>query len=216
MPLFYDAVSLLYGLVATYTLVRLVKQRHSFIKQGVTEEDIHLAWMIAMFLLTPVGVLAHEAGHYLTAKFYGATNIEIHHRGYWGFVTYQPGPAFDATREIMVSVAGPGVGVLLGYISLALSVGMPMRMMFNHTLAFFGIVSVFHNIIGYPLIDLTSGLEGDFHSIYALSEMPEIVVAGIIHGLLISLLVVSWKRVGGHLKWNKLGLKKIVVKRNQL
>ena len=216
LPLSYDAISILYGLAGAYTLYRLVRKHHSFIDRVVTKEDIRLAWMVAIFLLTPLGVLAHEAGHYLTAESYGAINIELHHRGYWGFVTYQTGPAFDAGKQLMISAAGPGVSVLLGYLSLVLAVRLPMRMVFKHTLAFFGIVSILNTLIGYPLIDLTSGLEGDFHSIYTLPPMPGKVVVGIIHGLLLGLLVLSWKRVGNQLEGNKSGLKKIIVTRNQL
>ena len=82
MPLTNVAISIIYGLAGAYTFFRLVKQRRSFIDRIVTEEDLRLAWMIAVFLLTPLGVLTHETGHYLTAESYGATNVELHYRGY--------------------------------------------------------------------------------------------------------------------------------------
>ena len=175
-------------------MYRLVQNRKSFFDDSVTYEDIGLAWMVAIFLLTPVAVLTHELGHYFVAKHFGATGLELHHRGYWGFVTYQPGPAFDTGKKLMVSAAGPAVSVLWGFLSLALAVVLPIRMVLKHTLAFFGWFGVFHTLVGYPLIDLTSGLEGDFHRIYTLLPMPSTVVAGIIHGLLLGLLVFSWKR----------------------
>jgi len=77
-------------------------------------------------------------------------------------------------------------------------------------------IGVFHALIGYPLIDLTSEIEGDFHSIYTLLSMPGRVVAGMIHGLLLGLLVLSWKRVGNEKGWVGTRPKKIViVRRNQ-
>ena len=190
----FNVVSLLYALAGAYTLYRLVQNRRSFFDRYVTAEDIDLAWMIALFLLTPIAVLVHEAGHYFMAQHFGATDIEIHHRGYWGFVTYQAGPTFETGESLIVSAAGPGVSVLLGYLSLTLAVVLPTRMVFNHTLAFFGVVGLFHTLVGYPLIDLTSGMQGDFHSIYTLLPIPARVVAGTIHALLLGLLVLSWKR----------------------
>ena len=190
----FNAVSIVYALAGAYTLYQLVQNRRSFFDDSVTREDINLAWMVAIFLLTPIAVLAHELGHYFVARDFGATGLELHHRGYWGFVTYQPGPAFDTGKRLMVSAAGPAVSVLLGFFSLGLAVELPVRLVFKHTLAFFGVLTVFHSLVGYPLIDLTSEFEGDFHSIYTLLPLPGTVVAGNIHGLLLGLLVFSWKR----------------------
>ena len=190
----FNVVSLLYALAGAFTLYRLVLNRRSFFDQFVTDEDTDLAWMVAIFLLTPIAVLVHEAGHYFMAQHLGATDIELHHRGYWGFVTYHAGPTFDTGKSLIVSAAGPGVSVLLGYLSLALAVELPVRLIFKHLLAFSGIVQVFHTLIGYPLIDLTSGLEGDYHNIYTLLPAPGVVVAGAIHGTLLVLLWLSWQR----------------------
>ena len=212
----FNAVSLLYAVAGAFTAYRLIRERRSFLDGVMTREDVTLAWMVALFLLTPVAVLLHEAGHYFIARHFGADEVQLHLRGYWGFVTYRPGPTFDAGKEIIVAAAGPGVSVLLGYVSLALAAALPMRLAFKQTLAFFGMIGVFHALIGYPLIDLTSEIEGDFHSIYTLLSMPRRVVAGVIHGLLLGLLVLSWKRVGNEKGWVGPRPKKIViVRRNQ-
>ena len=128
----FNVVSLLYALACAFTLYRLVLNRRSFFDQFVTDEDTDLAWMVAIFLVTPIAVLVHEAGHYFMAQHFGATDIELHHRGYWGFVTYHAGPTFDTGKSLIVSAAGPGVSVLLGYLSLALAVELPVRMIFKH------------------------------------------------------------------------------------
>ena len=106
-PLDFDAISLLYGATGLFAFYRLVQQRRSFFDHFVTAEDINLAWLVALFLLTPLAVLLHEAGHYFAAQYFGATEIELHHRGYWGFVRYSGGSLDDVNGgEIMYRQGG--------------------------------------------------------------------------------------------------------------
>ena len=188
----FNVISMLYALAGIFTLYRLAQNRSSFFDRVVTAEDISLAWMVAIFLLTPFAVLAHEAGHYFMATHFEATGIELHYRGYWGYVSYQPGPTFDTRTELIVSAAGPVVSVTLGFLSLALAVLLSTRMVLKHLLAYFGMIELFHMLIGYPLIDIVSGLRGDFHSIYGLLPTPAIVVAAIIHAALVGVFVLAW------------------------
>lgn len=181
-------------MIGIYTLYRLFSNRASFFDHVVTREDINLIFMIGIFVLTPLGVLVHEAGHYFTAKTLGATAIELHHRGYWGFVTYTPGPDFDSSETLLVTAAGPLMSVLLAFSSLAAAVVFPVRIVFKRTLAFFGLFSGCHILIGYPLIDIYSGLDGDFHTLYGVLPKYGVAVAGLTHALLVVLLIVSWKR----------------------
>ena len=85
-------------------------------------------------------------------------------------------------------------GVVLGYIYLAGAIMLPIRMIFRHVLPFSGLLEVFHHLIGYPLLDLLSGLEGDFHTIYSLLPIYGAVLAGLIHLILLALLRLSWQR----------------------
>ena len=189
-----NVTSVLYGLVGLYTLYRLYLARASFFDHVVTSEDFNLAVMIGLFVLTPFSVLVHEAGHYFTAEHFGATAIELHHRGSWGFVSYSAGPDFDSSTRLLISGAGPLLGVLLAFSSMAAAVALPVRRVIKKTLALYGLFGGFHILIGYPLIDLTSDLEGDFHTIYRLLPTAGVVVAGLAHALLVALLLVSWSR----------------------
>ena len=80
MPLVGVIFSVLMGLAGLYTLYRLFVNRVSFFDQVVTDEDISLIYMVAFFVLIPLGVLFHEAGHYFTGKTLGATGVELHYR----------------------------------------------------------------------------------------------------------------------------------------
>ncbi|MDP6065200.1 MAG: hypothetical protein QGI49_10485 [SAR202 cluster bacterium] len=196
-----NVISILYGLVGAFTLFRLVQQRRSLFDRIVTGEDMHLVWMISFFLLTPLGVLVHEAGHYFTAEYYGATNVELNHRGYWGFVTYYG--TFDSSTQLIITGAGPFVGVVLGFVCLVGAIVLPIRMILRHLLACFGVLQAFHHLVGYPLLDLLSGFEGDFSTIYSLLSIRDAIVVGIVHLVLIALLRLSWQspRTRNLLRW---------------
>ena len=196
-----DVISILYGLVGAFTLFRLVQQRRSLFDRIVTKEDIHLVWLISMFLLTPLGVLAHEAGHYFTAEYYGASNVELNHRGYWGFVTYNG--TFDSSTRFIITGAGPFVGVVLGFVCLVGAIVLPIRMILRHLLACFGVLQAFFHLVGYPLLDLLSGFEGDFSTIYSLLSIRDAIVVGMVHLVLIALLRLSWQspRTRNLLRW---------------
>ena len=193
MPFNSDIISIMYGLAGLYTLYSLYANRISFFDRVVTSSDINLAFMVAIFVLTPMGVLLHEAGHFFTAKAFGATQIEMHFRGYWGYVSYIKGPGFDMSKVIWVTAAGPVFSVLLACLSTAAAVTLPVRTILKRVLASFGAVSGIHILIVYPIIDLLSDMHGDFHSIYRSLPIPMAVLIGVVHALLVVLLFLSWK-----------------------
>lgn len=198
MPLLDNLFSVLYGVAGLVTFVRVVQARQSFFDRIVTNEDISLAWGVSLFLLTPVGVLAHELGHYLTADYLGASDVQLHHRGYWGFVSYSATSGVSETKLLIVIGAGPFVGVLLGYLSLAVGALISRRVIFRYLLVSFGLFTVMHNLVFYPLIDALSHRydhRGDFYNLYFTSQ-PESMMAivGLIHAILLGFLVLVWRR----------------------
>src|SRR5438132_4296961 len=71
-------------------------------------------WTVVMF----VSILVHEMGHALAGTYFGARpGIKLH--GFGG-LTYLPGAHFSRSQSIVVSAAGPGAGLLLGFLVLAL------------------------------------------------------------------------------------------------
>ena len=190
----FNLAAVLYAAAGVYTLVVVVKQRMSLFDHLVTRQDINLAWMMALFVFVPLGVLVHEGGHYLAAQHFGATDIELHHRGYWGFVRYNA-VGIDGFERLVITAAGPVAGVLLGQLCLVGAVVMPVRvrMIFRHILAFFGVIEVFHNAIGYPLLDLLGQTEGDFHTLYGMLPTQGIVLVALVHGAIVALLALAFR-----------------------
>jgi stage IV sporulation protein FB len=68
-----------------------------------------MVWVALAF----AGVLAHELGHALTARAFGATpRIVLYGMG--GVTYWSPRAPLGAWKHVAVSAAGPGVGVALG------------------------------------------------------------------------------------------------------
>jgi Zn-dependent protease len=79
-----------------------------------------LAWMAIVF----VGVLTHELGHALTARAFGQQPGILLHG--WGGLTYwTPRGEIGAGRRLLISAAGPAVGITLGGILLVALALMP-------------------------------------------------------------------------------------------
>jgi Zn-dependent protease len=79
-------------------------------RPGVTVVEIVL-WL----LITPVAVLVHELGHAVLARAAGA-KPEIALAGFGGVTTYTPPRELSRARSLGISLAGPGVGLVLGFI----------------------------------------------------------------------------------------------------
>jgi Zn-dependent protease len=75
---------------------------------GVTLVDMGL-WL----LITPVAVLVHELGHAFLARAAGASP-QIALAGFGGVTTYIPPDPLSRARSLGISLAGPGVGLVLG------------------------------------------------------------------------------------------------------
>jgi Zn-dependent protease len=79
--------------------------------------------LVIWLLITPFAVLTHELGHAFTARAAGAVAPEIALAGFGGVTSYStPGPLSRA-RSLGISLAGPGVGLVLGSVLWAVYLG---------------------------------------------------------------------------------------------
>jgi len=77
-------------------------------RPGVTVRE-----MVVWLAITPVAVLVHELGHAVLARAAGA-RPEIALAGFGGVTTYTPPRELSRARSLGISLAGPGVGLVLG------------------------------------------------------------------------------------------------------
>jgi Zn-dependent protease len=99
-----------------FLLIALVLGQQS----GATTPVLMAAWIVTMFL----GILLHELGHALTAKALGQEPaIAIH--GFGGTTTWQPRGEVGPGKRAVITVAGPLVGLVIGFPAWLLAVVLP-------------------------------------------------------------------------------------------
>ena len=77
-------------------------------------------WIAVLF----VSILAHELGHAMAMRAYGRS-AQIELWGLGGLTHWGPGPPVTPGKDIVVSLAGPGAGLLLGAIVFAIASNVP-------------------------------------------------------------------------------------------
>jgi hypothetical protein len=179
MPvLSFQALALLYGIAALFTLWRLVREWRPLLDEVWTPRDVQLAQMVGFLLLTPVTVWLHEWGHAAAMRAFGATDPQIHFFFYWGYVTSPH--RFTPGEQFVVSLAGPLVSYVLGIGLLALALVAPLRRAIALAVATCAILELVLILIMYPAMSLLGGW-GDFVGIYESGVPGASLVVGIVH-----------------------------------
>jgi len=81
-----------------------------------------LLWIVAVF----VGVLLHELGHAVAARAFGLQpDILLH--GFGGRTSWRQGKQLGVFQSILLSAAGPGVGIFIGGLCMLLQARVPVQ-----------------------------------------------------------------------------------------
>ncbi len=159
-------LSLFYAIIGVRVVGQIVARRREIFDLRFTEADRALVQQAAFFVLVPISVALHEFGHAVAIWSLGGQVIDFGYYVFAGFVSYRE-PFTDGQR-ILVALAGPLVNVILSAVAIAVVVlrRPPLRAAYNELLLQFAILSTVNALIFYPLLDLVSGLNGDWHQMY--------------------------------------------------
>jgi hypothetical protein len=174
----FDLISGLYALAALYTLRELWVHRRELGDGVFSPAERRLGEMVGFLLLTPVGVLVHEAAHWAVARALGASDAAISFRLYWGYVSYSARLAPEDAW--LVAVAGPLASMLVGFgaVLVALRVaGFPRA-----ALASFGQATLMLVLVAYPAMSFL-GFFGDFLVIYLFGGWERAAGAAAVHAV---------------------------------
>jgi hypothetical protein len=114
--------------------------------------------------------------------------------GFAGYVAYDPSE-FSEAQQIVIAAAGTIVNLALAAIALALVFlkRPPLRAAFNELLIQFVWISLLNALVVYPVLDLISGLNGDWAQMYSGTVPLLSGVIFVIHIAILGLLFWGWK-----------------------
>lgn len=163
----FSIISLIYVVIGIRIVVQLIQNWKKVWDRNFTQFDRHIVDQAAFFVLIPISVVLHELGHAIAIWGFGKEVVEFGFYGFAGYVAYMPYGLNDIQQTI-ISGAGSLVNLLLCLIALAVVLfkKSPMRAALNELLIQFTIISGLNAFVLYPVLDLASGLNGDWVQMY--------------------------------------------------
>jgi len=190
----FALISLFYVLIGARVVFQLVRNFRQTFDRNFTHEDRMLVDQAAFFVLLPIAVALHELGHAIAIWLYGGRVLDWGFYGFAGYVAYDP-RAFTDAQQIVIAAAGTLVNLLLA----AVAVGLvflkrpPFRAAINQLLIQFTWISLLNALVVYPLLDIVSGLNGDWTQMYSGGVPALSLVILVIHVSVLAIIFWAWK-----------------------
>jgi hypothetical protein len=163
----FALLSLMYVVIGVRVIAQLIQRGKKVWDHNFTPQDRALVNQAAFFILIPISVALHELGHAIAVWSFGKEVVEFGFYGFAGYVAYFPFGLSDVQQTI-ISAAGTLVNLILCLAALAavLLKKPPFRAAINEVLIQFVFLSGINAFIFYPVLDLFSGLNGDWRQMY--------------------------------------------------
>jgi hypothetical protein len=190
----FALISLFYVLIGARVVFQVLRNFRQTFDLRFTHEDRMLVDQAAFFVLLPVAVALHELGHAVAIWLFGGEVLDWGFYGFAGYVAFNPAE-FTEAQQIIVAAAGTVVNLLLAGIALALVFFKrpPFRAAINELLIQFTWISLLNALVVYPVLDLLSGLNGDWTQMYSFSVPSLSFTILVIHVLVLGVLLWAWK-----------------------
>jgi hypothetical protein len=190
----FALISLFYVILGVRVVYQLVRNYRQTFDRNFTHEDRMLVDQAAFFVLLPISVALHELGHAIAIWLFGGHVLDWGFYGFAGYVAFDPFEFTDA-QQIVVAAAGTIVNLLLA----AMAVGVvflkrpPFRAAVNELLIQFTWISLLNALVVYPVLDIASGLEGDWTQMYSFTVPSLSLTILVLHILVLATLFWAWK-----------------------
>jgi hypothetical protein len=181
MTNYFDLISFFSVLICIQTLWQLFQSWSKFWDAQITPKDQELAQRLAIFVLTPIGVLLHEIGHSLATWQVGGTVSTFQWRFYWGYII--PSGDFSSVEYWWIAFSGNLVSILLGLLPIPFIPYIRKRIM-GELLYSFVCVELIYSLIIYPVMSFALR-EGDWVKIYDFTVQPYAPLAAIFQVVLL-------------------------------
>ncbi len=184
----FAIISLFYVVIGVRVVYRLVRSWSTVWDRSFTQADRSIVDEAAFFVLVPVSVALHELGHAVAIWGMDGTVVDFGYYGFAGYVSYFPFE-FSLVQQTIIAAAGTVVNLALCLLAFGLVFFRkpPMRAAYNELLLQFAFLSGLNAFVVYPLLDLASGMNGDWRQMYDsgvpwLSGLIVFIQAAVLYG----------------------------------
>lgn len=190
-PNVFSILSLILVLVSIRVLITTVRTRRTLFDREFTAADRQQMSQVAFFILLPLSVIFHEAGHAVLIKAFGGQITGFGYYFFYGFVEHQGFYTWD--QIFWIALAGNLVSVVLGLGAIGWVLARPMRPAINYLLLVFAAIDLANSLVFYPLLDLAGGFVGDWSQIYSGHTPTLSTITAIVQGGIILAAIVGWR-----------------------
>ncbi len=164
----FSIISLLYVALGVRVVWMIAQNWRSVWDRNFTSHDRMLVNQASFFFLIPLSVVLHELGHAVAVWGFGKEVVDWGFYGFAGYVAYQPFGLTDVQQTI-IAAAGSIVNLVMCLVGLAIVLYWKpsLRAAYNELLIGFVFISGVNAFIVYPVLDVLSGMNGDWRQMYS-------------------------------------------------
>jgi hypothetical protein len=186
-------LGLIVAVAAVATLVDTWRDRAALFDARFTADERQRMLRLAMFVLLPLSVLAHEGGHAVFVKVFGGEIVDFGFYMVYGFVAHVG--RYTPLELAIIAFSGSAVNIVLGVGAFAMAWFRPLRQRpaINYLLFVFAALEMFNALIFYPVFDALGGVAGDWSTIYTRETPVFSALVGLLHAALLIAAVIIWR-----------------------
>ncbi len=186
-------LGLIVAVAAIATIADTWRDRAALFDERFTADERQRILRLAMFVLLPLSVLAHEGGHALFVKIYGGEIVDFGFYMVYGFVAHVG--IYTPLELAIIAFSGSAINIILGVgaFLIAWFVPFPRRPAISYVLFVFTALELFNALIFYPVFDALGGIAGDWSTIYTRETPVFSSLIGLMHVSLLIAAIVIWR-----------------------
>ena len=186
-------LGLIVAVAAVATLVDTWRDRAALFDARFTADERQRVLRLAMFVLLPLSVLAHEGAHALFVMLFGGEIVDFGFYMIYGFVAHVG--RYTALELGLIAFSGSAINIVLGVGAFLLAWLRPVRERpaINYLLFVFAALELFNALVFYPVFDALGGVAGDWSTIYSRDTPVFSILIGLLHAALLGAAALIWR-----------------------
>jgi hypothetical protein len=186
-------LGLIVAIAAVAALVDTWRDRAALFDARFTADERQRMLRLALFVLLPLSVLAHEGGHALFVKLFGGEIVDFGFYMVYGYVSHV---GYYTPLELgIIAFSGSAINIILGVGAFLLAWFRPFkqRPAINYLLFVFAALELFNALVFYPVFDAMGGIAGDWSTIYSRDTPVFSILIGLLHATLLIAAALIWR-----------------------